>query len=466
VNHVTPCCKSAGGKNLPRFVLYPRICGLGRAGEWRLRIVLSNIGTLGDINPLIALALELKRRGHVPVMALPAVYGPRIRPLNLEFHAIRPDIDPTNNLLVEMIYDVKKGTETGLRQFLFPVLRQTYDDLLDAATKPQRADLLLLGELNYAGPLVADVTGIPWASYVLAPLSFFSAFDPPVLPMYPKLARADKVIPGMGRVIKRLARFVSRKWPQPIYDLRRELGLPRGANPLFDAKHSPNLVLALFSRALGTEQKDWPENTLITGFCFYDADAGNTALPPNLEKFLAAGDEPVVFTLGSAAVLAAGQFYEHSACAAKQLGIRAVLLIGTDPRNRPQTELPDSICVAEYAPYSGLFSRAALVVHQGGVGTTAQCMRAGKPMLIMPYSHDQPDNARRMQRLKVARVIQKQGYTPARVARKLTSMLNDRGFAEQAKFVAQQIAREDGVQTACDALEDLYARTRNVDPNA
>jgi UDP:flavonoid glycosyltransferase YjiC (YdhE family) len=427
-----------------------------------LRIVLSNIGTLGDINPLIALALELKRRGHVPIMALPAVYGPRIKPLDLEFHPIRPDIDPTNNLLIEMIYDVKKGTETGLRQFLFPVLRQTYDDLLDAATKPGRADLLLLGELNYAGPIVAEVTGIPWASYVLAPLSFFSAFDPPVLPMYPRLARADKTVPGMGRAIRRLARFVSRKWPQPIYELRRELGLPRGANPLFDAKHSPNLVLALFSRVLGTEQRDWPENTLITGFCFYDADAGNAALPANLDKFVSEGKAPVVFTLGSAAVLAAGQFYELSARAAIELGVRAVLLIGTDPRNRPTGNLPESICVAEYAPYSGLFSRAALVVHQGGVGTTAQCLRAGKPMLIMPYSHDQPDNARRMQRLKVARVIRKKKYTPKRVAQILKSMLGDASLAEQAKFVAQQIAREDGVRTACNALEELYMRPRKT----
>ena len=62
--------------------------------------------------------------------------------------------------------------------------------------------------------------------------------------------------------------------------------------------------------------------------------------------------------------------------------------------------------MAEYAPYSALFSRASLVVHQGGVGTTAQCLRAGRPMLIMPYSHDQPDNARRMRRMGVARVIQ------------------------------------------------------------
>jgi rhamnosyltransferase subunit B len=68
-----------------------------------LRIVLSNIGTLGDIHPLIAIALELKRRGHVPVMALPQVFEPRVRPLGLEFHAVRPDIDPNNNILVELV---------------------------------------------------------------------------------------------------------------------------------------------------------------------------------------------------------------------------------------------------------------------------------------------------------------------------------------------------------------------------
>jgi len=423
-----------------------------------LRVVLSNIGTFGDINPLIAISLELKRRGHVPVMAVPTLYENKIRPLGIEFHAMRPAIDPKDTLQAEMIYDVRKGTERGLREFLFPSLRETYDDLLDAATVPERADLLLLGELNYAGPLVAEITGIPWASYVLAPLSFFSAYDPPVLPMYPRLARADNTIPGMGRAIRRLARFVSRKWPEPIYELRRELGLPKGTNPLFDAKHSPNLVLALFSRALGTEQKDWPANTLITGFCFYDADAGNAALPQQLEEFLAAGEPPVVFTLGSAAVLAAGDFYEQSARAAKKLGMRAVLLIGTDPRNRPQQELPDSICLAEYAPYSGLFPRASLVVHQGGVGTTAQCLRAGRPMLIMPYSHDQPDNARRMKRMGVARVIQRSQYKPWRVARRVRAMLADPEYAEQAQKAAEEVARENGVKSACDALEKLGAK--------
>jgi UDP:flavonoid glycosyltransferase YjiC (YdhE family) len=428
-----------------------------------LRIVLSNIGTLGDINPLIAIALELKRRGHTPVMALPGVFEAKVAPLGLEFHAIRPEIDPNDNILVEMVYDIKNGTEHGLRDFLFPSLRQTYEDLLDAATKPARADLLLLGELNYAGPIVAEVTGIPWASYVLAPLSFFSAYDPPALPGYELLAKADHLAPGFGHVIKGVSRLVSRKWPEPIYALRRELGLPKGENPLFDAKYSPHLMLALFSRVLGTEQKDWPKNALITGFCFYDADAGDRALPPNLERFLAAGEPPVVFTLGSAAVLAAGHFYEFSARAAVELGVRAVLLIGTDPRNRPRTALPDSICVAEYAPYSVLLPRAAMVVHQGGVGTTAQCLRAGKPMLIMPYAHDQPDNARRMRRLQVARTIAKGKYTPETAARTLQAMLAAPELARTAQDVARQLKKEDGVRTACDALEELDRKTRRAE---
>jgi len=98
------------------------------------------------------------------------------------------------------------------------------------------------------------------------------------------------------------------------------------------------------------------------------------------------------------------------------------------------------------------------VVHQGGVGTTAQCLRAGKPMLIMPYSHDQPDNARRMQRLKVARVIQRGKYTPWRVARRLKAMLAEPLLAQRAESVARRLANEDGVRTACDALEELYRK--------
>jgi len=342
-------------------------------------------------------------------------------------------------------------------------LNAASDELLAAVQAGGGADLMLAGELTYQAPVVAEVTGVRWASYVLAPLSFFSAHDAPVLPPYPRLARLQSAVPASGHAVTRFARWITRDWAEPVYRLRSELGLDRGANVIFDAKHAPGGVLAMFSPLLGEPQSDWPSNTEITGFVFYDGDAGRQELPEEIERFLdvgeQAGEPPVVFTLGSAAVLDAGAFYEESAQAALMAGVRAVLLVGTDPRNVPHTQSPN-LCVARYAPYSKLFPRASLIVHQGGVGTTAQAMLAGRPMLVMPYSHDQPDNARRMRRLGVAGVIRRQEYTAERAARRIRRILGHRRFAERASSVGEQLRRENGLERACDALELLARQPR------
>ncbi len=419
-----------------------------------MRIVLTTFGTLGDVHPLIAMALEMRRRGHVPVLAVPEIFRPKIEPLGLEFAKVGPTLNPDDPQQVAELMDIRKGTERTLREVLFPAIRQSYDELLAAVQAGGGADLMLAGELTYQAPVVAEVTGIRWASYVLAPLSFFSAYDAPVLPPYPKLARLQSVAPAAGHAVKGFARWVTREWAEPVYQLRAELGLDRGANVIFDAKHAPGLVLAMFSPLLGEPQPDWPPNTEITGFVFYDGDAGKQELPDEVEEFLQNGEAPVVFTLGSAAVLDAGDFYQQSAEAARIAGVRAVLLVGTDSRNVPQTQSSD-ICVARYAPYSKIFPRASLIVHQGGVGTTAQAMQAGRPMLVMPYSHDQPDNARRMRRLGVAGVIRRQDYTAERAARRIRRMLGQPRFAERAAVVGEQLRHEDGLARACDALEAL-----------
>ena len=423
-----------------------------------MRIVFSTFGTFGDVNPLIALALEMRARGHDPVLAVPEMFRSKIEPLGLAFHRVRPDQDPYDSRLVAMIYDIKKGTERGLREFLFPAIRQSYDDLLSAVQAGAAADLLVSGELAYAGPIIAERTGVPWASYALAPFSFFSAYDPPVLPPYPMLAKLQSLVPGTGHIVAHFARYVTRKWSRPIYDLRSQLGLPPGRDPIFDAKFSSQLVLALFSPVMGTPQPDWPASTVTTGFAFYDGDAGNADLSPELKKFLAAGPPPVVFTLGSAAVLDAGDFYEQSAFAAERTNQRAVLLVGGDPRNRPSRKIPDSICIAPYAPYSKLFPHASLIVHQGGVGTTAHALRAGRPMLVMPYSHDQPDNARRMRRLGVAKVIQRNKYKAPLAAEMIREILAERRYAQRAAEIGILLQQEDGVRRACDELEALVRR--------
>jgi UDP:flavonoid glycosyltransferase YjiC (YdhE family) len=113
------------------------------------------------------------------------------------------------------------------------------------------------------------------------------------------------------------------------------------------------------------------------------------------------------------------------------------------------------VCIAHYAPYSRLFPRASVIIHQGGVGTTAQALRSGKPMLVMPYSHDQPDNARRVRRLGVARVIRRPRYTAELAARKITLLLENAPLRQRAARIGERLHHEDGVKAACDALEAL-----------
>jgi len=217
-------------------------------------------------------------------------------------------------------------------------------------------------------------------------------------------------------------------------------------------------VLALYSRVMGEPQPDWPPAVKITGFAFYDGAGSEGVLPPELAAFLDAGPAPLVFTLGSAAVMHAGDFYEQSAETAEILGQRAVLLIGADDRNLPKRRLPDSICVARYAPYSKIFPRASVVIHQAGIGTTAQALRAGRPMLVMPYSHDQPDNARRVRRLGVAEVLGRKRYKARPAASLIAQLLSDDAYRIRAAEVAEKVRAEEGTVAACDALESISDR--------
>ncbi len=420
------------------------------------RILLATIGSLGDLHPLIALGVELRRRGHTVRFCSSATYRSRIEALGFGFDPLHPDASPENEAmahLVKEIMDPRKGAERLLRKFIMPHLAATYADLLRAVTGHPAIDLLVSGELVYPAPLIAEKLGVRWASYTTAPMSFFSVHDPPVLPPFPKLAQVFRWLgPGVTRLGIQAIKLVTRKWSEPVRDLRAKLGLPPGRDPICEGKFSPQLVLALFSRVLADPQPDWPANTVITGFPFYDGEAERDPLPAELTQFLESGQPPIVFTLGSAAVLDPGRFYPESAEAARLLKKRAVLRVG---RNPPPAPLPEGVVAFGYVRFSELFPRAAAVVHQGGVGTTGQALRAACPMLIMPYNFDQPDNAARMVRLGTGRLISRKSYSAARAAQELKLLLDGSNYRRKATELGSVVRGEAGSSVACDALERL-----------
>ncbi len=415
------------------------------------RIVLNTWGSHGDVDPALALARGLQARGHAPVLAAPGFYRDVAAAAGVAFHAVGPEFDPTDTALVRRIMDRRRGSEVLLRELLLPAVEGAFAELEAAAAG---ADLLVSHPATFAAPVVAESRRLRWASTVLAPLSMWSAHDVPVLPPAPWVKRLEVLGPWVGRAVIGASHAVTRRWTAPLDRLRARLGLPRGGHPFFEGQHAPALVLALFSRVLGAPQPDWPAHVVVTGQLLYDAAHG-AALSPELEAFLAAGPPPVVFTLGTSAVLASGDFFTESLAAARRAGLRAVLMVGRERLAEFAASNADDALAIAAAPHSQLFPRAAAVVQQCGIGTLGQGLRAGRPMLAVPFAHDQPDNAYRVTRLGVARTVYPWRYRAPRVAAELRALLDDPGYAARAAQVAARVRTEDGVTTACDAIEAL-----------
>jgi UDP:flavonoid glycosyltransferase YjiC (YdhE family) len=164
-----------------------------------------------------------------------------------------------------------------------------------------------------------------------------------------------------------------------------------------------------------------------------------------------------VFTLGTSAVATAEDFFRESLDAVRRIGARAVFLAGSHPQGLPD-KLPAGVMAVTYAPHSEVFPRAAAIVHHGGAGTTAQAMRAGRPMLAVPFAHDQFDNAARVRRLGIGEVLRRGRYNGRRAASRLERLLRRPSYAEAAATVGERVRNEDGAGAAADAIEKLLAR--------
>ena len=413
------------------------------------RILLATWGSLGDLYPYVQLARALAARGHETVVATCPFYRDMVESAGVAFHPMRPDVDPDDGALIRRVMDPRIGSQVIVAELLAPNVRAAYDDLRPAA---ERADLIVSHPVTFAAPLVAGVLRKRWISTVLAPSSFFSIHDFPVPPPAPALGALLRLGAPIGWLFRKIARATAFTWMGPVRAFRADLGLPETGEPLFEGQFSPFGTLALYSRVLGDPQRDWPPRTQITGFPFAPI-AG--ALPPDVTGFLEAGDPPIVFTLGSSAVGAAGDFYEDAAAAADMLGRRAILLMGLRGRNRLAAPQPERVLTIDYVPHALLFPHAAATVHHGGVGTLGEALRAGRPMLIVPFAHDQPDNAARVVRLGVARTASRRTITAADLATELDRLLGRPSYAQRARDVGQIVGGEDGAGVASDIIEEI-----------
>ncbi|MBA4031943.1 MAG: glycosyltransferase [Planctomyces sp.] len=422
-----------------------------------MRFLLTTLGSLGDLHPYLSIGSELLARGHEVVVATSPGYRERVEGLGIEFAPLGPDL-PDPELDAEIMVkamDARRGTQYVIREWMLPHLRTMFVETQAAA---EGCDAFVSHPLTLATKLVAELRGIPLASVAIAPVAFFSAYDPPVLPFPWPFNWISQLGPPGVRMTRWVANSMVHRWLREYQKLRHELKLPpSNENPVLTDPQSKTLVLALFSPLFARPQADWPVKTVQTGFPFHDeSHLGSLAEP--MEAFLSAGEPPLIFTLGSAAVRIAGDFYETSQEVAVRLGKRAIFLVGPLAGNAPSRVDPSHL-VVEYAPFAALLPRGLMTIHQGGIGTTGQALRSGRPMLVVPFAHDQPDNATRITRMGVGNWIPRRSYNVARATKLISRILDTPSCFEKAALVGQQIGQERGAIAAALTLEEWAGAT-------
>jgi len=403
-----------------------------------LRVVLATVGSLGDLHPYIAVARALLARGAHPVVATVPEYRADVEREGLEFAPVGPGFAAFGDYreLMKKIFDGPDGVEFIVRKMVMPHLRTAYADLERAV---EGADLLVSHPLTMVVPLIAEQKRLRWAATILSPINLMSSYDRPLFP-------GAEWMRALPRPIYRIAfkglRLVSWRWEAPLRAFRRELGLPSRGLAMLEGQFSPELNLGLFDPQLAQPQPDWPRNLHITGAPLHDGPAQDTR---ELEAFLAAGAPPLVFALGSSAVWIAGDFWQQAIDAARVLGRRAVLIVGP-----AQIANSQDVRAFAYLPYSAVFPRAHAVIHQGGIGTLSQALRAGRPQLVVPFAFDQPDNARRAAGLGVARVVPAKKVTASTLAKQIA--LLDSACEARAQRLARELRETDGAARAAAEL--------------
>jgi UDP:flavonoid glycosyltransferase YjiC (YdhE family) len=410
--------------------------------------LLITLGSHGDVHPFVGLGVRLRQRGHRVTLAANALFQSTIETAGLEFAPLGSAEEFQSVLQHPELWHPHRGGRLVIKEALLPMIRPTFE--LIQRTSAAGDVIVTAHAIAFGARIAQEKLGIPLATVHLAPAVLRSAFDPPrISAIHFQRYMPAMLIRAFWKMIDRM--IIDPLLAQPINTFRKELGLLPVSGFFCDWWISPQLVIGLFPDWFAPPQIDWPPQMRLTGFPLFD-ERTHHELPAELERFLAAGPPPVVFTFGSAMTQAAGRF-GASIAACQQSGRRGLLLARHS--DQMPSSLPPGILHVPYAPFSELLPHCAALVHHGGIGTTAQALAAGIPQLVVPFAHDQFDNAQRMKPLGCGMELSQSKYRPRLIATTLDRLIGDPSIAGQCQTIAQRMRQDDPVDTACDWIERL-----------
>jgi sterol 3beta-glucosyltransferase len=419
-----------------------------------MRVLLATIGTRGDVQPYLALALGLRAAGHEVAICTAPRFGPMLAEHGFECL-------PMNGGLLDLL-DSAKGRALfadldsllGMLRTAVRTLRQVgpihHRMVADcwAAACAFAPDVLVHHPKLIWMPAFAARLGIPAVLGLLAPMLVPTRESPlPGLPRWPLGGAYNRATWGLVRVAMTLGGrpFVGR-W-QREHDPQ---GLSHASTPLRLDRDRPVPVLHAYSAAVCPAPPDWPAHARVTGWWFVPDEPWIP--PPTLAAFLADGPAPVYVGFGSMAGTDPARSTQTVLAALRRAGVRAVLATGWGGLRA--ADVPATVHVLDAAPHGWLFERVAAVVHHGGAGTTGAGLRAGRPTLICPFGLDQPFWGRCVADAGAGPLpIAHKHLDPSSLADAIVRLTTDPAIAAAAQRIGRTIRAEDGVGAAVAAIE-------------
>ncbi|PEN11466.1 UDP-glucose--sterol glucosyltransferase [Longibacter salinarum] len=435
-----------------------------------MNILILTIGTRGDVQPHVALAVGLRKAGHNVTLCTSPRYrnlfadrGLSFAPLSDDLVAITESVE--GRAALEDMSSLISGVRTAVRLIREhgDIQRQLVRDGWKAAEAAQ-PDLIVYHPKMACGLHFAEKLGIPAVITPLYPI-FLPTTD------FPNIGLAPLPLPrvlreaynrGTHHLVQTVVRTVSTRY---FREWRAQNGLPpapRGTGVVRTSDGDRVPMLNAWSEHVAPNPDDWPESVETTGYWFLDRPEDWT-MPDELQNFLAAGDPPVYIGFGSMARQHPERTTQTVLDALRRTGLRALISRGWG--GLVPEDVPDSIYLFDEAPHDALFPLCSAVVHHGGAGTTAAGLRAGRPTVICPFFGDQPFWGRRVHALGVGpEPIPQKQLTPGRLAAALATVTRNERMREKAAHLGEQIRVEDGVGRAVARLEAVVRSSPQAHP--
>ncbi len=409
-------------------------------------------GSLGDVNPMLAVARQLQLQGRSVVFLAAERYLPLAEKAGLATRSLVSEQQFAKVLNNPRLWRPMHGARIILREVVGDYL-ESHFAWIEANYRPGET-MLVSHILDFAGRIFRDLHPEAFlVSVVLAPAILRSTVSPPRLtgrfwePAIPRWLR-----PATYWVADRGIDLLA---GGNINRLRKKVGLLPVRSLLKSWWLSPDLILGMFPDWFSIPQADLPKQMKLVGFPL--ADSGDLISGEQQDELkrtleLLDGQPRIVFAPGTAHVHA-GEFLNTANKVCEKLGQPGVL-ISSSAKQIPR-QISSHVTAAKYLPFRSLLPQSLAIVHHGGVGTTSQSFAAGIPQLVLPMAFDQFDNAQRVRQLGCGNWFPMRKLSTPLLQRNLERILGDQQIRIAAQHVCRQVAEHPN--GACQAADQIIA---------